>query len=60
MGGAKVFTAKDFEGLSPEEMSAKFGNDDVKPKGKRNAPKTSKNKMKMPQSNEMDSENIEL
>ena len=25
LGGTKVFSAKDFEGLSPEEISAKFG-----------------------------------
>lgn len=60
MGGAKLFTAKDFEGLSPEEMSAKFGNDDVKPNGKRNSPRSNKSKMKVPLSSEKDSDNIEL
>ena len=40
LGDAKLFTAKDFEGLSPEQMSAKFsGKSAKKPKTPKKAPK---------------------
>lgn len=57
LGGAKLFTAKDFEGLSPEEMSAKFSGKKTK---KSSTPKSRTPKMKANKVNTEDADNIEL
>lgn len=45
MGNAKFFTKEDFDGLSPEEMSRKFGNNSP-PKRKKKEDKRSKSQTK--------------
>ena len=54
-GGAKVFSAKDLEGLTPEQMEAKFSG--KKPSRKPKTPKATTPKMKI---EEDDGEHIEL
>jgi hypothetical protein len=60
MGGAKFFTAKDFEGLSPDELSKKFGNEPSKSaKRKQDKPTRSKSK-RSTQRDKQDEDFVEL
>lgn len=66
-GGAKIFTAKDFEGLSPEELADKFSGSSKSKKSNKSSKKAKKpaepkkSKFAFPKHSDSDSEeNIEL